>query len=82
VKVRGKWVYLYRAVDRAGKTVDFRPSIRRDVVAAKTFFAKAIRSQGLAPNTITLDGYPASHRAVREMKAYSRCQPLRAFFVG
>src|SRR5258708_36993928 len=68
VKVRGKWVYLYRAVDRAGKTVDFRLSARRDVAAAKAFFAKAMRSQGLAPKTITLDGYAASHRAVREMK--------------
>ena len=69
VKVRGKWVHLYRAVDRAGKTVDFRLSARRDVAAAKAFFAKAIRSQRLAPKTITLDGYAASHRAVREMKA-------------
>ena len=69
VKVRGKWVHLYRAVDRAGKTVDFRLSARRDVAAAKAFFAKAIRSQGLAPKIVTLDGYAASHRAVREMKA-------------
>jgi transposase-like protein len=47
----------------------FRLSARRDVAAAKAFFAKAIRSQGLAPKTITLDGCAASHRAVREMKA-------------
>jgi transposase-like protein len=68
VKIRGKWVYLYRAVDREGRTVDFRLSARRDVVAAKAFFRKAIKSHGLLPRTITLDGYAASHRAVREMK--------------
>jgi transposase-like protein len=54
--------------DRAGKTVDFRLSARRDVAAAKTFFAKAIRRQGLATKSITLDGYAASHHAVREME--------------
>ncbi|MGF7136389.1 hypothetical protein P3T40_007901 [Paraburkholderia sp. EB58] len=38
------------------------------VAAAKVFFAKAIGSQGLAPETITPDGFAASHRAAREMK--------------
>jgi transposase-like protein len=69
VKVRGEWVYLYRAVDRAGNTVDFRLSPRRDVAAAKAFFRKAIKGQGSGPRTVTLDGYAASRRAVREMKS-------------
>jgi transposase-like protein len=55
---------LYRAVDKAGQTVDFRLSRTRDVTAAKAFFKKA----GRLPHTITLDGYAASHRAVREMR--------------
>ena len=69
VKIRGVWRYLYRAVDRAGQTVDFRLSTRRDVAAAKAFFRKAIKSQQRQPQTITLDGYAASHRAVHELKA-------------
>ena len=44
-----KPIYLYRAVDRAGNTVDFRLSPRRDVAAAKAFFRKAIKGQGSGP---------------------------------
>jgi transposase-like protein len=68
VKVRGEWVYLYWPVDRAADTVEFRLSPRRDVAAAKAFFRKAIKGQGSGPRTVTLDGYAASHRAVRKMK--------------
>jgi hypothetical protein len=68
IKVRGQWTYLYRAVDKCGQTIEFRLSRTRDVSAAKAFFHKAIRYEGRPPQTITLDGYAASHRAVREMK--------------
>src|SRR6202161_4642636 len=69
VKIRGERCYLYRAVDRAGRTVDFRLSARRDVAAAKAFFRNSVKGQQRAPQTITLDGCAASHRAVRELKA-------------
>jgi transposase-like protein len=59
IKVKAIWVYLYRAVDKAGKTVDFYLSRKRDVAAAKAFLRKAMRRQR-TPTKITLDAYAAS----------------------
>src|ERR1700758_1245593 len=42
IRVKGKWVYLYRAVDSTGATIDFLLSARRDIVSAKRFLAKAL----------------------------------------
>jgi transposase-like protein len=71
IRVKGEWKYLYRAVDYQGNTVDFLLSehrdIARDIAAAKSFFEKAIESQG-TPDKIILDGYAATHTAVRELK--------------
>jgi transposase-like protein len=67
VKVRGEWMYLYRAVDKGGKTVDFYLNRRRDVSAAKAFLRKAMKGQRI-PTKITLDAYAASHRAVADLK--------------
>jgi transposase-like protein len=67
VKIKGRWTYLYRAVDSDGKTVDFLLRANRDVAAAKAFFQRAFKSQGRLPRAITLDGYQASHRAAREL---------------
>ena len=74
-KIEGQWVYLYRAADKAGRTVDFRLSRRRDIAAAKRFFSRATKQNG-APRAITLDGYAASHRAVAKLKT-SGILPLR-----
>ena len=67
IRVRGRWAYLYRAVDKQGLTVDFLLSEHRDIAAAKQFFTRAIERHG-APESITLDGYPATHVAVGELK--------------
>ncbi len=76
VRIRGRWAYLYRAADALGKTVDFRLCPRRNVASAKAFFRKALRSQRRPPATITLDGYAASHRAVRELQQQGRLPTL------
>ena len=66
VKIRGRWTYLYRAVDKEGNTVDFLLRAKRDVAAAKAFFRRALQRQGQLPHKITLDGYQASHRGAAE----------------
>ncbi|PVX85632.1 transposase-like protein [Paraburkholderia unamae] len=67
--IRGKWVYLYRAVERAGQAVDFLLCVKRDVKGNKACFSKAIKHQGQPPKIVKLDGYAALHRVAREMKA-------------
>jgi len=54
IKVSGKWMYLYRAVDRAGDTVDFLLTAKRDKAAARRFLERAINLHGV-PQKITID---------------------------
>jgi putative transposase len=54
IKVKGRWTYLYRAVDRDGKTLDFMLSERRDLATARRFFRRAIGSNGL-PERVVID---------------------------
>jgi transposase-like protein len=74
IRVRGRWSYLYRAVDKQGLAVDFLLSEHRDISAARQFFTKAVKRHG-APERITLDGYPATHAAVTELKRSGVLRP-------
>jgi transposase-like protein len=65
IKVKGVWRYLYRAVDKYGKTIDFLLTEHRDEHAAKTFLTKAIRRHGGVPEKITIDGSPANEAAIK-----------------
>jgi transposase-like protein len=47
IRVRGRWSYLYRAVDKQGPTVDFLLSERRVIAAAKRFFTRAVQLSGV-----------------------------------
>jgi transposase-like protein len=70
VRVKGRWMYLYRAVDSRGQTIDFLLSAKRDAEAAKRFFRKALKQpHTVNPRTITVDKNPAYPCAAAEMKA-------------
>lgn len=67
LKIRGKDMYLYRAVDSSGSTIDFWLSRRRDKKAAKKFLKKALSSpHNSMPRVITTDNYAATEIAILE----------------
>ena len=65
IKVRGRWCYLYRAIDRSGALVDVRLSETRDMEAAKAFFRSAKVVTGVIPARVTTDGHDSYPRAIR-----------------
>jgi IS6 family transposase len=75
VKVRGKWTYLYRALDKLGNTIDFYLSPTRNANAAKRFLGKAL--SGLKdwekPHIINTDKAPTYGIAISELKAEGKC---------
>jgi putative transposase len=54
IKVKGKWVYYYRAVDKNGKTLDFMLSEKRDAKSARRFFKQAIDNNDV-PAKVVID---------------------------
>jgi putative transposase len=68
LRIKGKWVYLYRAVDKYGKTIDFLLTQQRDKKAARRFLNKAMSRHGV-PDKITLDGSDANASAITSYNA-------------
>ncbi|MEK4032298.1 IS6 family transposase [Methylocystis sp. IM3] len=68
VKIKGTWEYLYRAVDKAGATVDFLLTAKRDRKAALRFLRRAIDQNG-APTKITIDKSGANTAAIESYNA-------------
>jgi transposase-like protein len=66
IKVKGVWKYLFRAVDKAGKTVDFLLTAKRDKAAAMRFFEKAVRDNGGAEK-VTMDKSGANQAAIDQV---------------
>jgi transposase, IS6 family len=70
VKVKKTWMYLYRAVDSQGNTLEFRLSPTRDARSAKRFFSKTLgASHTVTPRVITVDKNAAYPKALSELRA-------------
>jgi putative transposase len=67
LKIKGKWCYLYRAIDRDGNLVDSMLSATRDMAAAQRFFRSALSVVNEAPRQVTTDGHDSYPRAIQEM---------------
>ncbi|PEZ50150.1 IS6 family transposase [Priestia megaterium] len=69
IKVKGQWMYLYRAVDSEGNTIDLYLSKLGDKQVAKRFFKKALAASHICkPRVITVDKNPAYPVAIQELK--------------
>src|SRR5213082_1344412 len=70
IKVKKEWIYLYRAVDSQGQTLDFFLSPTRDAKAAKQFLLKTLAtSPSREPRVINVDKNAAYPKAFIELKA-------------
>jgi IS6 family transposase len=66
VKVAGRWVYLYRAIDQFGQVIDVLASEKRDLAATRRFFTRAL-DHGPRPSEVTTDRAPAYPRVLDEL---------------
>ncbi|PGV98360.1 IS6 family transposase [Bacillus cereus] len=81
IKIKREKMYLYRAIDSKGNTIDFYLSRKRDAKAAKRFLKKALAScHATKPHSITADGdkaYPVAIRELKKEKCIPHSTPLR-----
>ena len=75
IKVRGRWMYLYRAIDSNGDTVEFWFSERRNLTAAKRFLSRALKQHG-RPERIVIDGSQTNREAILACDTATRLQDL------
>ena len=75
IKVKGKWAYLYRAVDSHGNTIDFHLSQTGNAKAAKRFLGKALCGckSWDKPDVINTDKAGCHGQAIRELKKEGKC---------
>jgi IS6 family transposase len=66
VKVAGRWVYLYRAIDQFGQVIDVLVSPKRDLAATRRFFTRVL-AHSPRPAEVSTDRAPAYPRVLDEL---------------
>ncbi len=72
VTIRGKRMYLWRAVDSEGEVLDFLIESRRDGAAALKLMRKLLKNQGFAPRVVVTDKLRSYASAFRELRLSAR----------
>jgi transposase-like protein len=67
VSIRGKRLYLWRAVDREGEVLDILVQARRNKKAALKLMRKLLKKQGFAPSSITTDKLRSYSAALHDL---------------
>ena len=75
VKIAGRRMYLWRAVDDEGEVLDVLVQKRRNKDAALSLLRKLLRNQGIRPETITTDKLASYRAAARDLGLTSRHRP-------
>jgi transposase-like protein len=65
IKVNGRWVYLYRAIDQYGQVIDVLISRKRDLASTRRFFTRALE-HGARPTEVNTDRAPAYSRVIEK----------------
>ena len=78
VKVAGRWVYLYRAIDQFGQIIDVLMSKKRDLAATRRFFIQALE-HGPSPTEVSTDRAPTYPRVLDELLP-AACHVMEQYF--
>jgi transposase, IS6 family len=79
LRLSGRWVYCYRAIDEDGQVIDAYVSERRNAAAARAFFERATNETDARPQRVTTDkagSYPSALRAVAPEAAHRTAKGL------
>jgi transposase-like protein len=77
IKVAGRWVYLYRAIDQYGQVIDVLVSEKRDLAATRRFFTQALEHR-LRPTEVSTDRASTYPRVSRAPPAWLHRSPSAA----